>query len=318
MKLACVFPGQGSQAVGMLEDFRRLPTVAAALETADRLLPEPALSRMIAEGPAESLALTVNTQPAMLLAGVCCYEAWRAAGGPAADLVAGHSLGEYTALVVSGALSLEDALPLTRLRAEAMQGAVPVGVGSMAAILGLDDAAVIAACEQAAAAEGGVVTAANFNAPAQVVIAGHATAVAKACELAKAAGAKRAVPLAVSAPFHSPLLEPAGTALRAALERIELRSPQVPLVNNVDVAIETEPARIRDSLVRQAYSPVRWVEVVRRLRDAGATHLIEFGPGKVLSGLASRIDRDLVTACVFDQPSLEKALALLAPSEDRS
>ncbi|MEZ5651918.1 MAG: ACP S-malonyltransferase [Burkholderiaceae bacterium] len=311
MKLACVFPGQGSQAVGMLADFLQVPAVTEALQVADRLLPEPAMSRLIAEGPPEALALTVNTQPAMLLAGYGCYQAWLAAGGPPAELVAGHSLGEYTALVAAGVLDLETALPLTRLRAEAMQGAVPVGVGSMAAILGLDDAAVVDVCERASVA-GEQVTAANFNAPAQVVIAGHAPAVARACELAKAAGAKRALPLAVSAPFHSPLLEPAGVALGRALAGLALRAPRVPLVNNVDVAVESDPVRIRDSLVRQAYHPVRWVEVVKRLRELGATHVIEFGPGKVLTGLVGRIDKELSAACVFDQASLDKALALIA------
>ncbi|MEZ5661198.1 MAG: ACP S-malonyltransferase [Burkholderiaceae bacterium] len=311
MKLACVFPGQGSQAVGMLGDFLQVPAVASALQAADRLLPQPPLSRLIAEGPADALALTVNTQPAMLLAGYGCYQAWLNAGGPAADMVAGHSLGEYTALVAADVLDIETALPLTRLRAQAMQGAVPVGVGSMAAILGLDDATVIDVCERASS-DSERVNAANFNAPAQVVVAGHAPAVARACELAKAAGAKRALPLAVSAPFHSPLLEPAGVELGRALEAIELRAPKVPLVNNVDVATETAPARIRDSLVRQAYHPVRWVEVVRRLREMGATHLIEFGPGKVLTGLTGRIEKELTAACVFDQASLEKALALLA------
>lgn len=311
MKLACVFPGQGSQAVGMLGDFLDVPAVAESLARADELLPEPPLSKMIAQGPAESLALTVNTQPAMLLAGYGCYQAWLAAGGPAADMVAGHSLGEYTALVAAEALDLDAALPLTRLRAEAMQSAVPVGVGSMAAILGLDDAAVAEVCERAS--EGAEqVSPANFNAPSQVVVAGHAPAVARACELAKAAGAKRALPLAVSAPFHSPLLEPAGRVLGSALAGIEIRAPRVPLVNNVDVAVEDDPARIRDSLVRQAYSPVRWVEVVRRLRELGATHVVEFGPGKVLTGLVGRIDRELAAACVFDRASLDKALSSLA------
>ncbi|MGB7181389.1 MAG: ACP S-malonyltransferase [Burkholderiaceae bacterium] len=315
MKLACVFPGQGSQAVGMLADFLAVEAVSQLVAAADESLPltdnGQKLSALIANGPAEDLALTVNTQPAMLLAGVGCYRAWLAAGGPPAQIVAGHSLGEYSALVVAQVLEPGAAFALTRLRAQAMQSAVPVGMGSMAAILGLDDDSVAAVCSQAATETKGQVAPANFNAPSQVVIAGHSGAVTRACELAKEAGAKRALPLSVSAPFHSALLKPAGDQLQTALDAITLKTPEVPVVNNVDVSIESDPLRIRDALVRQAYSPVRWVEVVQKLREQGATHVIEFGPGKVLTGLCGRIDKSLTAACVFDSASLDKALAML-------
>lgn len=308
MTLGFVFPGQGSQSVGMLDGFTGSTVVQALLGQADAALGE-SLSTLIAQGPVETLSLTVNTQPAMLVAGYACWLAWRDAGGPAPAAVAGHSLGEYTALTMAGALDLADALRLVRLRAQAMQEAVPVGQGGMAAILGLDDDAVRQACREASAAVAGeIVEPANFNAPAQVVIAGHKAAVERACERAKALGAKRALPLPVSAPFHSSLLRPAGERLAQALASIDLRAPQVPLVNNVDVAIESEPARIRDALVRQAYGPVRWVEVVQRLKSLGVTRLIEFGPGKVLAGLASRIDRGLQVSAVHDPASLEAAL----------
>ncbi len=308
MSLACVFPGQGSQSVGMLDAFAQIPGVRAMIAGADAALGEP-LSERIHSGPAEDLALTVNTQPAMLMAGYACYLAWREAGGAAAAMVAGHSLGEYTALVAAGALDVRAAVPLVRLRAQAMQEAVPVGTGSMAAILGLDDATVELACAQALADHPGeVVEPANFNAPAQVVIAGHKAAVERACVRARELGAKRALPLAVSAPFHSSLLRPAGDRLAVALAALEVRAPQVALVNNVDVAVETDPQRIRDALVRQAYRPVRWVEVVRRLRELGATRVIEFGPGKVLAGLIGRIDREMPVSAVYDAASLEAAL----------
>ncbi|MFT3803392.1 MAG: ACP S-malonyltransferase [Burkholderiaceae bacterium] len=309
MSLAFVFPGQGSQAVGMLDAFADVPVVASLLATANEALGED-LAGLIARGPAEQLALTVNTQPAMLVAGLACFEAWRAAGGPDPVAVAGHSLGEYTALTAAGAMTPAAAVALVRLRAQAMQDAVPVGTGAMAAILGLDDDAVRQACANAmAAAPGEVVEAVNFNAPAQVVIAGHKGAVERACEQAKALGAKRALPLPVSAPFHSSLLEPAGAKLRDALAKVELKSPAWPLVNNVDVAAPTDPAAIRDALVRQAYGPVRWVEVVRKLAGMGVTRVIEFGPGKVLSGLTSRIDKSLKGHAVYDQASLQAVLA---------
>lgn len=309
MSLAFVFPGQGSQSVGMLSAFSDNAAVQDVLREADAALGE-SLSGTIANGPAEALNLTVNTQPAMLVASYACYAAWRAAGGPAPAAVAGHSLGEYTALVAAGSLDLRTAVPLVRLRAQAMQEAVPVGIGAMAAILGLDDAGVLAACAEAReAVPGEVVEAANFNAPAQVVIAGHKAAVERACERAKALGAKRAMPLPVSAPFHSSLLEPAGRRLADALTRITLASPTVPLVNNVDVAVETDPARIADALVRQAYGPVRWVEVVGKLAAMGVDRVIEFGPGKVLAGLVGRIDKSLKVHAVYDPATLEAALA---------
>ncbi len=312
MKIAFVFPGQGAQSVGMLDAWSSLPAVTALIAQADQALAQspgfsgPPLSQIISEGPAETLGLTINTQPAMLLAAIAALTAWQAAGGPAGALVAGHSLGEYSALVAAGSLRLAEALPLVRLRAQAMQEAVPVGTGSMAAILGLSDDAVQKVCQ--ASGLGEVVEAVNFNAPAQVVIAGHAAAVSRACEAAKAAGAKRALPLAVSAPFHSSLLKPAGDRLRTALEALALRSPQIPLVNNVDVAIKAEPFEIKDALVRQAYSPVRWVEVVQKMKSEGVDTVIEFGPGKVLTGLVARIDKEIKAYSVFDPASLQTTL----------
>lgn len=310
MTIAFVFPGQGSQSVGMLDAFAGNPVVAQILTQADQALGEP-ISALIAGGPAEDLSLTVNTQPAMLVAGFACCAAWRDAGGPEAVAVAGHSLGEYTALVAADALSLPQAVALVRLRAQAMQEAVPVGTGGMAVIMGLDDAAVKAVCA-AASTPHDRVEAVNFNAPAQVVIAGHKAAVERACENAKQAGAKRALPLAVSAPFHSSLLAPAGLRLATALAATDLRPPRIPLVNNVDVAIETDPARIIDALVRQASAPVRWVEVVQRLKAMGVDQVIEFGPGKVLTGLIPRIDKSIKALSVFDPASLQAALAAVS------
>jgi [acyl-carrier-protein] S-malonyltransferase len=265
------------------------------------------LGSLIAQGPAEQLNLTTNTQPAMLTAGVALYEAWRAAGGRQPDIMAGHSLGEYAALTAAQALRLEDAVRLVRIRADAMQAAVPVGTGAMAAILGLDDDAVRAACAQAA--QGQVVEAVNFNAPAQVVIAGHKAAVERACEAAKAAGAKRALVLPVSAPFHSSLLEPAAAVLGKALAQATLSVPSITVVNNVDVATPTEPAAIRDALVRQAWHAVRWVETIRAMKAQGVTHVIECGPGKVLTGLVKRIDGELTGLAITDPASLDAALA---------
>ncbi len=312
MKIAFVFPGQGAQSVGMLDAWGSLSVVTALIAHADQALAQspgfsgPALSEIISKGPAEILGLTVNTQPAMLLAAIAALTAWQSAGGPAGALVAGHSLGEYSALVAAGSLTLAEALPLVRLRAQAMQEAVPIGTGSMAAILGLSDEAVQKVC--LASGLGEVVEAVNFNAPAQVVIAGHTAAVTRACEGAKAAGAKRALPLAVSAPFHSSLLKPAGDRLRIALDALPLRSPKIPLVNNVDVAITAEPSEIKDALVRQAYSPVRWVEVVQKMKAEGVDTLIEFGPGKVLTALVGRIEKEIKTYSVFDPTSLQTTL----------
>lgn len=306
---AFVFPGQGSQSVGMLDAWGDHPVVRQTLQEASEALGQD-VARLIAEGPKEELDLTTNTQPVMLAAGVACYRAWLAETGREPAVVAGHSLGEYTALVAAGAIEPADAVPLVRLRAAAMQEAVPVGTGAMAAVLGLEDEAVAQACARAAeAVPGEVVEPVNFNAPLQVVIAGHKAAVERACQAAKELGAKRAMPLPVSAPFHSSLLRPAGERLAQALAQIPIRPPAVALVNNVDVAVESDPDRIRDALVRQAYSPVRWVEVVRKLRSMGATRIIEFGPGKVLAGLIGRIDKSIPVSAVYDQASLEAALA---------
>ncbi|WP_322094681.1 ACP S-malonyltransferase [Paraburkholderia bannensis] len=311
MKFAFVFPGQGSQAVGMLDAFADNAIVRETVQEASDALGQD-IGKLIAEGPTEELNLTTNTQPVMLTAAYAVYRAWQQAGGPAPAIVAGHSLGEYTALVAAGVLAFRDAVPLVRFRAQAMQNAVPVGEGGMAAVLGLDDDTVRAVCAEAAAASGGVVEAVNFNAPAQVVIAGHKAAVEKACEVAKAKGAKRALTLPVSAPFHSSLLKPASDQLRDYLASVTLNAPVIPVVNNVDVAFETDPAKIRDALVRQAAGAVRWVECVQAIAAQGATHVIECGPGKVLAGLTKRIDGNLVGASVLDPKSLEEALALLS------
>ena len=310
MKFAFVFPGQGSQSVGMLNAFADNPVVRATLEEASTALGQD-IGKMIAEGPAEELNLTTNTQPVMLTAAVAVYRAWLDAGGPAPALVAGHSLGEYSALVAAGVIPFADAVPLVRFRAQAMQEAVPVGEGGMAAILGLSDDDVRAACAEATAAGAGVVEAVNFNAPAQVVIAGHKGAVEKACEIAKGKGAKRALPLPVSAPFHSSLLKPASDRLRERMAGLAFSAPSIPLVNNVDVAIVNDPAQIKDALVRQAAAPVRWVECVQKMAAEGVTHVIECGPGKVLAGMTKRIDGNLVGGAIFDPASLQDTLALL-------
>ncbi|HEY9023073.1 MAG TPA: ACP S-malonyltransferase [Burkholderiaceae bacterium] len=308
---AFVFPGQGSQSVGMLDAWGDHPAVASTLAEASAALGED-IGRLIHEGPKERLDLTTNTQPVMLTAGIAAWRAWQAEGGAWPVAVAGHSLGEYTALVAAGALSLADALPLVRLRATAMQEAVPVGVGAMAAILGLDAQAVRDGCRAAAEASGEVVEAVNFNDPKQTVIAGSKAGVDKACELLKAAGAKRALLLPVSAPFHSSLMKPAAERLKAALENVTLNAPAIPVVNNIDVAAATDAAAIRDALVRQAAGPVRWVEVVQALRARGVTHVVECGPGKVLAGMAKRIDGELVTGAIYDPATLAEVKGVLA------
>ena len=308
MKLAMVFPGQGSQSVGMLRAYAGLPGVEQVRAEAARILGD-AFVRLLDEGPAEQLNLTVNTQPAMVVAGVAAYRAWRALDGPSPETVAGHSLGEYSALVAAGSLSFADALPLVRYRAQAMQEAVPEGQGAMAAILSLDDETVRAACVESA--QGETVQAVNFNAPGQVVIAGHKAAVARAVEACKARGAKRALPLPVRAPFHSSLMQPAAARLRDVLAKVALAVPQIELINNVDVTEETVPARIRDALVRQAASPVRWGETIRRMAEKGVTHVVECGPGKVLSGLVRRIDGKLRAWALADRESLEQALSAI-------
>ena len=312
---AFVFPGQGSQSVGMLDAWGDNPVVAETLREASDALGED-VAKLIHEGPKETLALTTNTQPVMLVAGVAAWRVWRAEGGAMPAVVAGHSLGEYSALVASGVLTLAQAAPLVRLRAAAMQEAVPVGVGAMAAILGLDSAKVVAGCAEAAASFGAgskeVVEAVNFNDPAQTVIAGTKAGVDKACEVLKAAGAKRALPLPVSAPFHSSLMKPAAEKLRDALAKTELGAPQIPVLNNVDVTVQTDADAIRDALYRQAFGPVRWVETVQALKARGVTHIIECGPGKVLAGLVKRIDGELVGASIYDPATLAETKQLLA------
>ena len=308
MTFAFVFPGQGSQSVGMLNSVAERPEVRATLQEASDALGED-VAKLIAEGPAEALSLTTNTQPVMLTAGVAFYRAWLAAGGAAPKVMAGHSLGEYSALVAAGVISFKDAVPLVRFRAEAMQSAVPVGTGGMAAILGLDDAAVIQVCSEASAASGGVVEAVNFNAPGQVVIAGASDAVTKACELLKAAGAKRALPLPVSAPFHSSLLQPASEKLKTYLANIEFKTPTISVINNVDVQILNDPVAIKDALVRQAAKPVRWQETIQAMAQQGITQVVECGPGKVLAGLTKRINDQVTGVPVFDEASLNEALA---------
>ncbi|MHA6881220.1 ACP S-malonyltransferase [Ralstonia pseudosolanacearum] len=308
MTFAFVFPGQGSQSVGMLNAFADHPVVAATLAEASDALGQD-IGKLIAEGPADELNLTTNTQPVMLTAAVAVYRAWQAVGGPTPAVVAGHSLGEYSALVAAGAIAFKDAVPLVRFRAKAMQEAVPVGEGGMAAILGLSDDDVRAACAEASSA--GVVEAVNFNAPAQVVIAGAKAAVEKACEIAKAKGAKRALPLPVSAPFHSSLLKPASDRLREYLSGVAVSAPAIPVINNVDVALVSDPAAIKDALVRQAASPVRWVETVQKMKADGIARVVECGPGKVLAGLTKRIDGDIVGDAIFDPASLEAVLVQL-------
>ncbi len=308
MKLAFVFPGQGSQSVGMLDGFSANPVVRDTLSEASEVLGED-IGRLIALGPAERLAQTTTTQPVMLTAGVAVWRAWRAAGGPAPVLLAGHSLGEYAALVAAGALSLAEALPLVRFRAEAMQAAVPQGVGSMAAILGLPAEEVVLICRDAA--QGEIVEPANFNDPGQTVISGHTAGVTRACELATGRGAKRAVALAVSAPFHSSLMRPAAEQLAQVLALRKFAEPGIAVVNNVDVATPKDPLSIQDALVRQAWKAVRWVETIERMREEGISHIFECGPGKVLSGLTRRIDREMVGAALTDPAAIEKAKEIL-------
>ena len=308
---AFVFPGQGSQSVGMLDAWGDHPAVREILAEASTALSED-VARLIHQGPKEALDLTTNTQPVMLVAGLACYRAWRHEGGAEPAAMAGHSLGEYTALVAAGALTLADALPLVRFRAQAMQEAVPVGVGAMAAILGLDARAVVDGCAEAAAASGEVVEAVNFNDPKQTVIAGSKAGVDKGCEVLKAMGAKRVLLLSVSAPFHSSLMKPAADRLRAKLASVVITPPRLPLVNNIDVAVVSDAAAIRDALVRQAFGAVRWVEVVQALRLRGVSHIVECGPGKVLAGMVKRIDSEAVAAALFDPTSLADVQGLLA------
>lgn len=296
----------------MLDAWGDHPAVQQTLQEASEALGED-VARLIHEGPKEVLALTTNTQPVMLVAGVAAWRAWCAAGGAKPAALAGHSLGEYSALVAAGVLTLAQAAPLVRLRAAAMQEAVPVGAGAMAAILGLEASKVISGCAEAVASLGGaeVVEAVNFNDPAQTVIAGTKAGVEKACEVLKAAGAKRALPLPVSAPFHSSLMKPAAEKLRVALESVVLAEPQIPVVNNIDVAVRTDAAQIRDALYRQAFGPVRWVECVQALKARGITHVVEAGPGKVLAGLTKRIDAELTGLPLFDPATLAEVMEAL-------
>lgn len=306
MKLAFVFPGQGSQSVGMLDAWMDQSGVPDMLQEANDALGED-LAKLIANGPEESLNLTVHTQPAMLLSAVLMYEQWCQAGGMQPEVMAGHSLGEYSALTAAGSLSLSDALRLVRIRATAMQEAVPVGQGAMAAIIGLDDDTIAALCAQCSDGEQ-VVEPVNYNAPGQVVIAGHREAVEQACTVAKEKGARRALVLPVSAPFHSRLLEPAAQTLQTALAEITLRTPQVTVINNVDVRSPSEPEQIKDALVRQAWHPVRWVETIQAMKAQGVTHVVECGPGRVLSGLVRRIDRSITTLSFSDPDSMQAVL----------
>lgn len=311
---AFVFPGQGSQSVGMLDAWGEHPAVREALQEASDALGEN-LGQLIKEGPKEALALTTNTQPVMLVAAIAAYRVWMSETGVEPSAVAGHSLGEYSAMVASGVLTLSQAVPLVRFRAQAMQEAVPVGVGAMAAILGMDSARVIAGCTEVCASFGAqsseVVEAVNFNDPAQTVIAGSKAAVEKACEVLKAQGAKRALLLPVSAPFHSSLMQPAAEKLRGRLEELELAQPRITLINNIDVSVEVDADRIRDALYRQAFGPVRWVECVQAIKAHGIMHVVECGPGKVLAGMVKRIDPELAGMALFDPASLTEVKGAL-------
>jgi len=307
-KFAFLFTGQGAQAVGMLNGFAGNPVVDQTVQEASDALGFD-LKRMIAEGPKEDLDLTTNTQPVMLTAAVAVYRAWIAAGGPAPGVVAGHSLGEYSALVAAGVIPFADAVPLVRFRAQSMQDAVPVGQGGMAVILGLPAEEVRAVCAEAA--QGEVVEAVNFNEPTQIVIAGHTAAVERACEIAKAKGAKRAMKLSVSAPFHSSLLKPASDRLRDYMGALTFGAPQIDVINNVDVAVLHDPEAIKDALVRQAAGPVRWVETMQKMTADGVTQVIECAPSKTLIGMAKRIDPALTGEALLDQAALERVLASL-------
>ena len=312
---AFVFPGQGSQSVGMLDAWGDHPVVKQTLQEASDALGEN-IGQLIHEGPKEALGLTTNTQPVMLVSAMSAYRVWLSEGGAQPSVVAGHSLGEYSALVAAGALTLAQAVPLVRFRAQAMQDAVPVGTGAMAAILGMESQQVIVGCAQAqatfAAGSGEVVEAVNFNDPAQTVIAGSKAAVEKACEMLKAAGAKRALPLPVSAPFHSSLMLPAAQRLKEKLAATPIVTPAIAVVNNIDVAVQTDPDAIREALFRQAFGPVRWVECVAAIKARGVHTLIECGPGKVLAGLTKRIDAELTGLPLFDPASLAEVKTALA------
>ena len=306
MTLAIVFPGQGSQSLGMMKGFAAEAAVESTFREASRLV-DVDYWAMVNEGPADALNQTVNTQPLMLVAGVACWRAWRAKGGPMPSWFAGHSLGEYTALVAAGALDFEEAVPLVRLRARAMQEAVPEGTGGIAAILGLDDGRLPELCAQAA--QGEVVEPANLNSPGQVVIAGHRGAVERAMALAKEMGAKRAVMLPMSAPSHCSLMRPAADRLRERLAQVKVRAPSVPVLHNRYVEAFSDPDRIRQALVEQLDHPVRWIETVRFLAGHGVKRIVECGPGKVLAGLGKRIAPEVEVLAITDSASLEAAIA---------
>lgn len=305
MKLAFVFPGQGSQTVGMLAAFEGNAAVADTMKRADAALGE-SLTGLIAAGPAEELNLTVNTQPAMLACSVAFYNAWIAAGGMVPEVMAGHSLGEYSALTAAGVFELEDAVRLVRFRAQCMQEAVPVGVGGMAAIIGLTDELVAEVCQEAACC--GIVEAVNFNSPGQVVIAGEKAAVEKACTIAKDKGAKRALMLAVSAPFHSSMMKPASVALKAKLQETPMKAPEVDVIANVDVTVHHQTEDIIDALAAQAAGAVQWVKTIEAMKTMGVTHIVECGPGRVLAGLVKRIDASIVVKNINSQETLESVL----------
>jgi len=307
MSFAFVFPGQGSQSVGMMAAYGDAGVVRATFDEASTALGDD-LWAMVADGPAELLAQTVNTQPVMLTAGIAAWRLWLEKGGRRPAVLAGHSLGEYSALVAAGVIEFKDAVPLVRLRAAAMQEAVPLGTGAMAAVLGLDNAGIAAACDEAA--QGEIVEPVNFNANGQTVIAGHKAAVERAMAACKARGAKLAKALPVSAPFHSSLIRPAADKLAARLAELDLKKPLIPVINNVDVEIENDPLRIRDALVRQAYNPVRWVETVQKMAAMGITTVAECGPGKVLAGLAKRCADGINGVALADLASLEASLSL--------
>jgi [acyl-carrier-protein] S-malonyltransferase len=311
VSFAFVFPGQGSQSVGMLNAWGDHPAVRATLAEASAALDQD-LAALMRDGPQDDLDLTANTQPVMLAAGIACWRAWRAEGGAEPAAVAGHSLGEYSALVAAEVLTLADALKLVRFRAQAMQRSVPVGTGAMAAVLALQSAQVVEGCAKASAESGEVVEAANFNDPRQTVISGTVAGVEKAREVLKAMGAKRVVQLPVSAPFHCSLMRPAAEALRERLAGVPLAAPRFALVNNVDVAVQSDAAAIRDALYRQAFGPVRWVEVVQALRARGCTHIVECGPGKVLAGMVKRIDEQVQVFGVSDPSSLAECKEALS------
>ncbi|MFV5213766.1 ACP S-malonyltransferase [Azonexus caeni] len=307
MSFAFVFPGQGSQSVGMMAAYGDAGVVRATFDEGSAALGDD-LWAMVADGPAELLAQTVNTQPVMLTAGIAAWRLWLEKGGRRPAVLAGHSLGEYSALVAAGVIEFKDAVPLVRLRAAAMQEAVPLGTGAMAAVLGLDNAAIAAACDEAA--QGEIVEPVNFNANGQTVIAGHKAAVERAMAACKARGAKLAKALPVSAPFHSSLIRPAADKLAARLAELDLKKPLIPVINNVDVEIENDPLRIRDALVRQAYNPVRWVETVQKMAAMGITTVAECGPGKVLAGLAKRCADGINGVALADLAALEASLSL--------